>query len=448
MARNPEIKEDFFSFRPKEKAAWYQIYIGSTNFTGKLTCTESFNTYEKNRIKNIDGFNTIKTPDGKTLTEKLRGTEAGNAIDQLFKSVELDKARNNFKEDLDNLNQLIKGSKPPAINFSPEVAADYLIARKGESVDVINKQHNAAKAQLSDLFKDPVFIKNFQDSVPDGNTNTIQEQMLEAFDKINTEEVSKFEKALEENSKDLSIASKNEFERISYVARKYNESAFMKAEIDKLIAAEQAKKGEKGNDSISSDPTEVIAIFKNVKITDLQQFDTIQHGLISAFDRKISKVGNNLQMSLNRLYQSKDSIRLDGASFGQVAFAHDIYTFNFTNKDPKKAEKDARAFYEGLCVSAPDPKKIVIQINGEVKFKYDDKGVLEKGDLFSGKQQRLEYAHQISTKFAKETDKILKSTPAQMAASSAKLKAEMEYMRKKGAEIEAPEIPPTVPNVH
>jgi hypothetical protein len=437
MAVDPEIKEEIFAYRPKEKAAWFDNYKASINFTGELTCTESFNTYEKNRIKNIDGFNTIKTPDGKTLTEKLRGTEAGKAIDKLFKSEALDKERNYFKEDLENLNQRIKGSKPPAMNFSPEVAADYLLARKGEVKNAINKQHDEAKAQLNELFKDADFIKNFHISVPDGNIDTIQEQMLEVFDKTKTDELPKLEKAIEENSKQLSIASKNEFERLSYIARKYKESAFMKKQFDAMIE----KSGE--GPSISLNYDEGIALFKNIDVNKLVEFDTIQHGWISAFDRKIKKDGDNFQMSLNRLYQSKDSIRLDVASLGETlkACGYDTVTLNIQNKDPIKAAKHARVVYEGMCVAGFDPKKIIIKVNGVVKMEYDDKGVLKEGELFKDKPQRLQYAQQISTKFAKETETILKGTPE----ATAKFKAELEDMRTK----DLPEIPePIAPQVH
>ncbi len=336
MAANPPIKEEIFAFRPQDKGAWFETYKASTNFTGKLTSTSALDTYEKNRAKNIDGFNSVKTPDGKTITEKLRGSESANEISEIFKSADLDKARAEFKEDMENLNQRISGAKPPALNFSPGQVGVYLLDRRDEIVKIINNQHNEAKAKLTDLFEKPDFRSKFQKTIPDGNIETIKDEMLATLDKTKTDELTKFEKALGDNANELFIASKNEFERLSYISRKYFESDMMKAAIDKQIAESKDLKGEGA--SVSANFDEGTAFFKNVDVNKLQLMDTMQHGWISYFDRKIQHEGNGFHMELNRMYQSKDSIRMEIASLGQTmkACGYDSVELNIQNKDPKK----------------------------------------------------------------------------------------------------------------
>ncbi|MBA2709550.1 MAG: hypothetical protein H0U57_03035 [Tatlockia sp.] len=423
---DPIVKEEIFAFRPKEKGAWFENYKASTNFKGKITCTDVLDTYEKNRVNDIEGFSSVKSPDDKSITEKLRGSEVAKEINKILKSEALDKKRKNFSQDIDNINQMLSGAKPATPNFSPIHLQDVLLAIKGGLVSAINKQHDDAKAKLEELFTKPEFKAQLLERIPGGNVEKIKEGMIETFDKTKTDELDKLSKAIEKNANELAIASRYEYERLSYITRKYNESALMKAQIDSQIREKNAKDG--NGPAIVLNFGEGTAFFKNVDVNELKQFDTIQHGWISFFDRKIVKQGaDGFHMELNRLYQSKDSIRMDVASLGQTmkACGYESVELNIQNKDPKKAESHARAVYEGMCVAGFDPKKITMKVNGEVKFKYDDKGVLEKGELFANKPKRLEYAQGLANRFVSEVDTIIKGN----AESTTKLRNELKGMR-------------------
>ncbi len=88
-----------------------------------------------------------------------------------------------------------------------------------------------------------------------------------------------------------------------------------------------------------------------------------------------------------------------------------------------------------MCVAGFDPKKITIKVNGEEKFKYNDKGVLEKNDLFKDKPKRLQFAQGVANKFSSEVDTIIKGN----AQTTAKLKDELKGMRKQEQQNQQPD---------
>lgn len=121
------VKNNLFAFSTAEKKKVFYEFIRSVNDNGGLPGTDSFNTYDDSRIKGVDGFAKIKTPDDKTVAEKLKAGKndaaASDAEQAAFRTKEsitdalkrteaYTTAKDSFNTDLANLNILIQEDPP------------------------------------------------------------------------------------------------------------------------------------------------------------------------------------------------------------------------------------------------------------------------------------------------------------------------------------------------
>ncbi|MBA2652573.1 MAG: hypothetical protein H0U73_09950 [Tatlockia sp.] len=421
----PETENSLLAFDSAHKAAWYHLVKNGVNFkNGSLTCTSSFDDYNSNRIKDISGFNSIKAPDNTSITEILKvdtadSTKVKTVIADAFKSDSLDTALEQFNKELKALNTLISGPKP---EFGPTAVASYLLSLKGDVKKAIDAQHKLAKDKLNEAFNDDEFKVSMKNSLncSDAQLNAIQGEMMATLDKSQTDELQKVENAIGDNAKGLFQAATNEFHRLVFLADRYFRGGMMRdviqGEIDKHQLGEEPSEIELGVD--------IGARFKNVKVENLTHIDTIQHSYFSILDRPIQKnADGSYSMKLNRIYQSDASIRQDIASLVQALVASDVKVISITinNKDPKRAEKDARLAYEAAIVAGADPKKLVMIVNGEEKLKYDDQGKLT-GELFKGRENRLKYAQDKAAIMSGKIDSIIKGTEASQKLATLSVK--------------------------
>ncbi|MBA2655681.1 MAG: hypothetical protein H0U70_01705 [Tatlockia sp.] len=425
----PKVTNSLHAFSSKSKLAWFEKYKNSSNFTGSLSSASSLDDYNKSRIKSSNDFVDIKAPDGKTLTEKLKQAKStqeladvaiiNDVLANAFKSEPFEKERRSFKAKQDELGKLLSAKKPA---FSPGEVATYLLQTRSEVSEAVKNQYELAKANLNQSFDNNT---QFTDALKrtlncgDAHLETTKQDMLAALEKNNNDGLAKFEKAIGDNAKQLTQAETDRFHRYVFFEDRLKRKRVMSNEI---IKKSNANNEEGASVEFNSENGE--AIFKNLKVQDLETFETIQEGLIAAFNRPIKKNDDgSFSMTLNRIYQSDNSIHSDAAAFTQplVASGNKKITFKINNKDPVRAAEHARLFLEGAVLAGANPKDITIHVNGEVKHKYDDKGVFEKNELFKEYPERLQYAQAKADSMAGLVTKAIEGSDSKTQEIKAKL---------------------------
>lgn len=437
----PEVITNILAYRVENKAQWVDAYRASSNYTGQLECTNSFTTYQQKRIKSTDGFSEVKAPDGKTIAEKLKDPAAGDparlakeALDGALKSDKLETALTDFTKKVKGLNEILAADKP---EFLPGEIGSFLLKMKGEAIAEINNQHAEAKSKINDLFaNNDEFKNNLQTSLgcsPD-QLEQVKADMLASLEKSYKEQRENLEKALEESAKNLFEAARKQFFRLSWLGYNYNRDASMREDMEKQMAGNLNGTSMEFNFSGSDDT------LRNVDISKLSVFTTSNYGWFTG--AKITKTANGYSVQLNQIFETDDSTRQKIASMVQLMLAEgkDTCTLKINNKDPKRAEEDARLAYEGAIIAGMDPKKISIEVNGEMKMKYDAKGNPEKTDLFKGYEQRLQFAQGKATSLAEKLDRQIKGTEE----STRQIKQRLQAMQSSGP---APTATPPVPTI-
>lgn len=414
--------DDYAAFRPEAKAAWFNQYKASTDFNGQLKCTQSVDDYEKNRIKNIEGFNAIKAPDGKSLTEKLRDLGLEAEVNNALKSDALEREINLLKEDLVNLSKRISEANPP-LDFSPAEISAYLLSRKGELETAVNNYLNEVKPKLNNLSNSPDY-------------QSIKDEIVTTLEK-NKEEFTKLEKAINDDANALFQASQKEFERIAYLSRKYHESPAMREAITNLISANAEGMAVAYNIDGGH-------IFKGVDPNKLTVFETGK-SWVPLITRQFTKSGDSFSTQTHT-FQTDAEIQQDAAELVKIlkSCGYDAATVRFRNKDPKEAERIAELYFEAMTEAGMDPKKITIEVNGVPKLKYDDKGELaldkeaQKERLLKDKPQLLDYGQKQAAEASKKTKELVEGDSK---AAAAKMKGAMEAMRSQAPRQEQSDEP-------
>lgn len=414
------------SFEPEYRAKTLNKYKASISLKHGLSCAQCFNTYEQSRIKGIDDFSTIKAPDGISLADKLKGpeTEAGGKaraeIAKALQSDSLEKGGQEFNSAITGLVQLLAKGE-----FRPGEIGSYLIQMKTQAVDAINDQHKQAKAKLEELFANPDFKANLNTSLnnpSDAQREAIKTEMLAALDKKKQDELTKLEKAIEENVKFLSnLANENEVARLSYLLDRYHQDPEMKEEINKQLGKETSVKFNLGDSDL----------FKDVDVNKLEVINTMDK------DRKITKLGDGTySMESNRLYQSEESLHRDLLSFAHHtrACGFDSITIKISNSDPEKALRHAQIAYKTHVLAGYSPKKISIIVNDKMKMKYATKeGEADNTELFDktpADRQKLQFYHEEAARYVKKLEEYSKGT----ATSNKAIKQSLETLKKEAAD--------------
>lgn len=405
------------------KAGWFRQYSASVKEAGNVKGADSFDIYGQNSIKGADGFNKINTPDGTTLSEKLKNPapdsaaeNVRNALTEALKQTDAFKiAQKAFNSEVSHIPDLIL-AKPD--RFHPGVIASTLLEIKGEAADAAKALQSHKKTELTNLFANEEFKTNFKECTgcSDAELDALKNEMLETLDKTHQEQLKKLEDSLNESANTLFEGLKKEFERVSFLGYWANRSASMKAEM--LALAQQG--AQKANDPafIELNGETGDATLKNVSVRKLTKLKTLGGNAISIN-------GNTFSITLKGYFKTKGSVyqELIGLAYALNAAGYDAIILNVSNSNPKKAAELGRRAYEAAVRAGFDLEKITINVNGETKLKYDDKGNLEKDELFKGMSQRLNTIKGVAQQIKENKEAQLKGDKDQVKKCRAELKA-------------------------
>lgn len=438
----PYVEGNISAFGTKKKYEWYDKYKAGSNFehSGALECAKSFNTFAQSRIKGVEDFSEIKVG-GASISQTLKaaaptdpGGLAKQKIAEILSSTELTTAQETFNTEIAGINQLLKTDKP---EFHPGEIGSYLLTMKSNAKEVINAEHQKANEKLAALFEkpDPDCVA-FRDQLKtalncnDNDLVAVKDQMQAALAKTNKESLEKLEKAINDNANELFNASKLQLERLAFLADRYHRNETMRKQIEA-----QMRPGQEAA-SMEFDFDKGDATFKNVDIDKLTKFYTINSkGFIDK--REITKnADGSFSIQLNRFFRTDEGVREDVASLVQALKAQgkEKITLSINNQDPKKAERDARLAFEGAIAAGVDPKNLTIQVNGDIKFQYDDKGNYDKKDLFKEHPKRLQFAMDKAARIAANTKNRIEGT----GDSTRKIKERLEALKSASAPPPAP----------
>lgn len=289
----------------------------------------------------------------------------------------------------------------------------------------MQEQQTQEKDNLTQKFDDPAFKEDMKTALgcSDSELVKIKGEMLKTLENSQKEELQKFEKSVNDEINKLHKTAADEMERIHYLGDRYLRGGKMREEIDRLAAENNKNANKPVSMSIGANGRVGLAILKGIDPKKLENIETISGNKV------IKGANDSLTVELNRLFQTDNSIYEELTSLAQSirAQGHTAITLNVNleGKDPKRAESIARKAYESAIMAGFDPKKITIQINGENKFKYDDKGKLDdKSTLFKEHPARLKFAENKAAEIDKNRKKVTEGT-----SNAAEIKAELQKMK-------------------
>ena len=419
-------------FSPPEMERMYQEYIASIDLADGLKCTDAFETYTTSRVTDLDGLSKIKTgdeksdgvktPDGKSMAEKLKidppkkdPTEAEKkreedvkavkeAVKKVFsEALELDEAtlqaREDYEQTIKAMNAVI-AQRPPKFNIGG--IASYLQEVRKTTTNAIEKQHQKEIAEITKLFDEPSdSLDNIKSTMGLDSAEEIKkfkDDTLGVIKKNHKEELSKLDDTLSAEITNLHNCAQSNRDRISYLAIMYENNAFMKKEIDRLARENQEKNPGIENENpviaLGSSKNGIpIALLQGIKVTDMPIIESITGRKIhydkdsNTFSMELPNVGLFYYNSFN---QSVDD---DLRSLAQAirACGYQKITMTVDYADEKYAMEIGRKQFEACARTGfdpnPDPndkdkkvKNITIMVNGkEVSAK----------DLFKDEPKRL-----------------------------------------------------------
>ncbi|MFA5959392.1 MAG: hypothetical protein WC785_02655 [Tatlockia sp.] len=417
----PILHDYIEAMHTSQKAAWVEKYEGSIKDIKQVRGGQTLNEYKDKRIKDASGFNDISVGDT-TLGAKLALPAAAAAKAHFDEALKLTDPTNNaiaaFNARFSHLTQLV-ASEPN--KWKHNTVGSYILEQKGEAVAAINAQHLAETNALKEKFDNPASKAELLQGLGYDETqlNNLKTQMLGKLDKSQKEELAKAEKTLTAISNGHFYAMKIAFERIGYIADRYERSKKMKQQVDQLREVAPGV-GASNEGIIGSDK------FKHINVKDLKTDETINGNTIYVQE------DGTCSVKLNRLFLTERKAYGDMASLAQrlKAEGHTTITTDIQCKDPKKAEELGRKAYEAAIRAGFDPKKITIVVNGETKLQFNNKGAVEKNELFKTDPLRFNKAQKLGAQIAKTMDDKVRKTPTQLAA----LKAAVQTLQNQGQE--------------
>lgn len=435
------------AFSPEQQADYFKKYRTSVGLDGGVPGSNSFNSYDANRISSVEGFSAVKAPDGTKMNEKLKDNTLGtpavavknSLTTALQKTTATETAKTEFNANLKALNDLVKKDPP---NFNPGAIGSYLQEIKAKNLTFIKQQQQAEKDALTKLFNndpDPNFVANLKTSMgltDDAQVGKVKDDMLAALDKSHKDQTTKFEKELTDSTNKFFDIMRKEFDRIAFLGDRFERNKRMRENINKIAAARGTTDA-----PATASLNGRMARLKGIKVDDLEF-------IASVTGKQITKnADGSFSMPLNTVFGDERDL----ASLAQTvkACGHDSITMEIDHTNPEKAIEAGRKAYEACIEAGFDPKKIDIKVNGKLYRQEVKKGEgepltklfgpNEKGE--NDQSSRLTIANEKAERITKEFKARVSNPTGADANALDKLKKEINDLRT------AATTPPVTPPV-
>lgn len=415
--------------------------------------SNAFNTLERSRISDIQGFSKTLGPDGKPLIRHLNNQhDIKSAITNALKPGDAYKeGKAEFEESIATFKDLVK--QIPA-KFSVEDLIDTMQSIKNDAEIKINAQHKQEIEALDALFKnDSDFRKQLQtayspesknkddvaptksaaNTLSDEDIALIKKNMKADLQASHTKQLGDFNKSTADSMKQLQDSSaleKKQLEFLVLLAKLDNENK-VKFE-QKALEQEQAS-----GINIAVKPGE--AKFTGSLLKDLDQFKTITGKTVTK-NSSGTDTSYTIEMSRNifsPLYylDPRQSLKADYRLMVKACMADGKEQFNWTfdYDDQDSVMAHAREAYKASIEEGADPAKIKMEDGNGHKIKPEE--------AFKNQPNVLKKLHQQSAEVIKE----LANQKPQTATNQAAVKEEIKVLREKAKvtyEVAEPEPEP------
>ncbi|MDI9819404.1 MULTISPECIES: hypothetical protein [unclassified Legionella] len=470
----------YFSHEAQEK--FFADYRKSVNLDKGLSGTQSFETYNQNRISAMNGFSSLKddkgnavlkAPDGTSFadafkpsttdSEQIKNSKeaVANALENALKEIPdtpgsaaspavpgTETKRKEYQKNLEVINNALKKTPP---EFDPHKIVGFLHITKAEAVDAIKAQQQHEKTQLAALFKDPEFTNNLTASLGVSTDpaqskvelEKIRQDMTNALESSHQKNLKAFEDSFNKSLADIHRAAQRERDRITYLAAMYEHNKDMRAAIEREARKHPADPAP----SIQYNMDKGKISLRNVKVENLDTIQTITGMKVNYSDGEFS-IGSSRIEFLKSFFSRHKRMEYQAQSLAEAvrACGHDSIEMKANHDhDPKKAEEAGRVMYEAAINAGFDPKKITIIVNGkQMSDKYDPKTgeVTTPGELFKGESARYARTQRIASEIKQYNEAVFKPSAQQQSA----LKQELKGMRESAKPAPAPQPGNTLGN--
>jgi hypothetical protein len=280
---------------------------------------------------------------------------------------------NTYTEQMQKLCQLMVD---PNSKFKPSEFLDYLHILKSDTVQAIKDQQHAEITAIKALFdegenldKMKIALGNGGDIATPAQVESVKKEMLKALEESQKKELEKFEKSTTDTLIKTHKISRDEFVRVSTLARFYN-NKHNKEMMDKLIEDLRKANMKPSDANVEAEFSNGLLNFKGISVQDLPLIKTL-----TGQDIHQTKPGTFTMKLPNRilspLYYSnwKTSLKEDMSDIVQAVRACGYSKINLTinHKDAEHALKMAKAAYAASREQGFEADKINIVVNGEKK---------------------------------------------------------------------------------
>lgn len=419
-----------------------QEYLESVGLKDATFSAEAFDTYDKGRIKDIEGFKTAKTSSEELIHEKLlenKGPES-LAVQTALKGIftpptALELAPKNYKASIDAFKKLAEEIPK---KYHPKDLQPMLkdITDKGKA-DIEALQKNEIKSLVAQ-FEDDAFRKNLMTALKLSNEKQLEDiktNLLTELKASHTKQLEEFNKSAEESSKNLLKAEEKHMEDFLQhiiLIRLYKESPEMR---DKIKALAKNSTSLTTVEVSGNDDNNDTHMMQNISSVSLKQLDFIKHhhgGTITTGENPDGSRKYTLEMGkriLNPRYYLLDHDKKDMLLMAESVRASGASSIMMTVKFSKQetADKRARNAYEACINSGFPPEKIKIKmvVNGKelilssLPDKDDKEGNTIQSVLYREKPDEFQNLQKSSAEIRGKLEKLTSRTPTDMKAMKA-----------------------------
>lgn len=348
--------------------------------TEGLPDPDVFEKYASTRLHTIDGFSSIKIPNGRSLTEALQNTKQGPSIqDQIQQALSFSGkttvARKNIRNALLNAKALAASDK----SFYPGDLINALSQIKSETSTAIKQQHEIESKQFGELLNTEKFTSALKESlgknVTDDQLKGIKRDMLATLKDKQSKSLASFEKEMNDKLNTLHAANdERERNRILFFAGLSGDNAETNAAIQAL--ASKSAKAQRNNVALEATLDANRLSFKGLKPEDLQVMKTVGGIELHIEGNSVSGKLPHRWFGLNPFYKNPDN--LTKTFYTRIAqgakmqgYKPVVLNFNNANKlDLKYAEAHMRQFYRQMREVGYAPDEIKIKMpreNGKIE---------------------------------------------------------------------------------
>lgn len=411
--------------------------------------SNAFDTLDKSRITDIQGFSKTLGPDGKSILERLNANQGvkSEIAEALKPSDAYKQGKNEFEESIATFQDLVK--QVPQ-KFSVEDLLETMKNIKDDAVAAIKAQKDKEIQALNDLFsgKD----KNSQDfrealgeafqlakplnASSEKDLELIKNNMITDLEASHTKQRDDFEKSTADSLKQLQDGSATENKQVVFAAllsklNNENRIYFQQKAMEQAQATGSQINVKQGQIKISGSP------LKNLpKFTSITGKDIVQNPPGSGT--------YTIQMSRNifsPLYylDPRESLQTDYRLMLKALMAEgkDNFTWTFDYDDQESVMAHAREAYKASIEEGVDPAKIKMQ---------DAKGNdIKPGEAFKDQPSVLKKLQQRSAEVRNELEKA--NEKPKTATNQAAVKAEIKDLREKKKVTYDIQEPPTAPKI-